>query len=292
MFARAYEIASQFTYPVVFLMRVFDGNVECVNGTFIILNQDGWIITVAHLLKPYMEFQQHAVEIANHKKQVQEIEANSSLNDKQKQRHVSRLKTNPKWIINHSFWWGKDGVNIAEFRFIPESDLAIGKLEPFDPNSVTQYPIIKNPNNLLIGTSLCKLGYPFHDVKATFNEESNDFTLAPGTLPFPRFPLEGIYTRNVFAGKSLDSKYDIKFIETSSPGLRGQSGGPIFDSKGTVWGIQSKTIHIPLGFNPAVIRNGKSIEENQFINVGLGVHPEVIVKFLQDNGVSFQLSDY
>lgn len=292
MFAKAYEIASQFTHPVVFSMRFFDGSVECVNGTFIILNRDGWIITVAHLLEPFMASQQHAGEISIHKNQILEIEGDSSLNDKQKQRHISRLKTNPKWIINNSFWWGRDGASITKFHLLPEADLAIGKLEPFDPNAMSQYPILKNPKNLPLGTSLCKLGYPFHDVKATFNEENNGFALAPGTLPIPRFPLEGIFTRNAVAGKSRDNKYEIKFIETSSPGLRGQSGGPIFDSQGTVWAIQSRTAHIPLGFNPAVIKNGKSIEENQFINVGLGVHPEVIVKFLQDNGVGFQISDY
>jgi hypothetical protein len=41
-----------------------------------------------------------------------------------------------------------------------------------------------------------------------------------------------------------------------------------------------------------VKRNGKEVEENQFLNVGLGVHPEVIVAFLTANGISFKLSDY
>ncbi|MFT3895019.1 MAG: hypothetical protein QM730_25620 [Anaerolineales bacterium] len=157
MFAKAYEIASHFTHPVVFSMRFFDGNVECVNGTFVILNRDGWIITVAHLLEPYFTSQQHAIEISNHRKQVLEIEGDSSLNDKQKQRHISRLKTNPKWVTNHSFWWGKDGVNITEFRFIPEADLAIGKLEPFDADLVAHYPIIKIPKVFRLGRAFANL---------------------------------------------------------------------------------------------------------------------------------------
>ena len=40
------------------------------------------------------------------------------------------------------------------------------------------------------------------------------------------------------------------------------------------------------------MKNGKEIEENQFLNVGWGVHIELIVAFLRDNDVKFHLSDY
>jgi len=143
-----------------------------------------------------------------------------------------------------------------------------------------------------VGRSLCKLGFPFHDISATYNETTDTFQLAAGTLPLPRFPIEGIYTRNALAGKSADGKYDIKFLETSSPGLRGQSGGPIFDTQGTVWAMQSQTMHLPLGFSPKVNRGSRTTEEHQFLNAGLGVHAEVIVPFLRDNGIDFQVSDY
>jgi hypothetical protein len=62
-----------------------------------------------------------------------------------------------------------------------------------------------------------------------------------------------------------------------------KSGGPIFDVNGTVWSIESRTTHFPFGFSPKVKKNAKEIEENQFLNVGLGVHPELIVAFLTDN---------
>lgn len=92
-------------------------------------------------------------------------------------------------------------------------------------------------------------------------------------------------------GKSKDGKYEIKFLETSSPGLRGQSGGPIFDSKGTIWAVQSQTMHLQLGFSPKIQKNGHEVEENQFLNVGLGIHPELIVAFLRDNNIKFDISD-
>jgi len=292
MFADAYEKVSVFTHPIVVSVRHFDGTVRCSLGAFLILNPSGWAITVAHLLEVVPAFRQHSKEIAEYKKQVAAIEQDDQLSIKQKRRKIRCIKSNSKWITNYSLWWGRDGVRSQKVIILPEADLAVARLEPFDPKAVPEYPVLKNPSTLRCGTSLCRLGYPFHNIEATYHEETNSFELAPGSLPVPRFPIEGIYTRNVVVGKSRDGKREIKFLETSSPGLRGQSGGPIFDTNGTVWAIQSKTTHFPLGFSPKVKKNGREVEENQFLNVGWGVHPEVIVGFLRDNKIEFRLSDY
>jgi hypothetical protein len=292
MFAKGYNIASQFTHPVIESMRFYNGTVDCVLGAFVVLNEEGWFVTVAHLLEPFMSFQKHQAEIATHTQQVKAIEVDSSLDAKQKRKRISRLQTNPKWITNHSFWWGMDGVTVTQMEVLGDGDLAVGQLKPFDPRSISQYPIIKKPDDLPWGTSLCKLGFPFHNPKALFDESTGFFTLAPGTLPVPRFPIDGIFTRNILAGKSKDGKYDLAFIETSTPGLRGQSGGPIFDVNGTVWAIQSRTHNLPLGFSPKIVTNGREVEENQFLNVGWGVHPSLLVAFLQNNKIKFQMSGY
>ena len=47
--------------------------------------------------------------------------------------------------------------------------------------------------------------------------------------------------------------------------------------KGTVWAVQSRTVHFPLGFNPKVKHKGKEIGEHQFLNTAWGVHSELIV---------------
>lgn len=293
MFAEAYKLATCFTQPIVISTRFLDKTVECGCGAFIVLNNEGWIITVAHLWEPFFAFQQHAKEISDYKGEIQAIEQDQRLDAKQKRKRIGRLRTNPKWITNHSFWWGRDGVQIKDIKPFPEGDLVIGRLEPFDPNMISIYPVLKDPaSNINIGTSLCKLGFPFHEIKSSFDDAKNAFELAPGSVPLPFFPIEGIYTRDVIAGRSKDGKYEIKFLETSTPGLRGQSGGPVFDTNGTVWALQSRTYHFPLGFSPKVKNDGKEVEENQFLNVGWGIHPELIVAFLKDNGVKFRLSDY
>jgi len=291
VFSNAYKLASCFTQPVVISIRFFDKTVECGCGAFIILNENGWVVTVAHLFESLFAFNQHAKEISEYNKELKALQEDQGLSVKQKKKKSDRLKRNPKWIMNHSFWWGRDGVQLKDIKLLSEGDLAIGRLDPFDPKTTTTYPAIKNPTTLNLGTSLCKLGYPFHKIEATFNETNNRFELAQGALPLPRFPIEGIYTRNILAGKSKDGKYDLKFLETSSPGLRGQSGGPIFDVNGIIWAVQSRTVNLPLGFSPKIMKNGKEIEENQFLNVGIGIHPEVLVKFLSDNGVKFNLSE-
>jgi len=291
MFAKAYKIVSGFTHPVVISTRGYDNTVTCGLASFIILNKEGWILTVAHLFNSYFLQKKHTKEIQNYEQQIKKIRDDKKLEIKQRKKMLKKVKPNPKWITNLSYWWGKDGVQIKNVKILAKSDIAIGRLEPYDPNMVKTYPVIKNPNvNMNPGTSLCRIGYPFYEMKATYNSQSDRFNIPKNMFPIPRFPIEGIYTRNILGGK--DSKYDVKFLETSSPGLKGQSGGPIFDAKGTVWAIQSRTAHLPLGFSPKVRKGEKEIEENQFLNVGLGVHPEVITAFLTDNGINFNLSSY
>lgn len=292
MFAEACALVRHFMQPVIISMRFYDKSVHCSGGNFLILNDEGWIITVAHLFESYLAFQKHQKEIAQFDSQYRAIQEDGKLTAEQKRKKLQGMKPNPRWITNHSFWWGRDGLRVKDVRAHPETDLLIGRLEPFDPAIVKAYPTIKDPANLSQGTSLCRLGFPFHELKASFNEEESAFKLADDVLPLPLFPIEGIFTRHVVAGKSKDGRYEIKFLETSSPGLRGQSGGPIFDTKGTVWAIQSRTHHFPLGFSPKVKKAGREVEEHQFLNVGWGVHPELIVAFLRDNGIAFKLSDY
>lgn len=291
MFVKAYEIASKYTSPVVISMRHFDNTVICNIGAFVLLNNDGWIITVAHILNSLFAFNEHKNEIKEYEKNKDQITNNENLSGKQKRKKIAKLSMNPKWITNHSFWWGDDRFLINEFKIFQEGDIAIGRIKNYKDPGEFQYPTFIEPQKMKQGTSLCKLGYPFYKVNASFDDKNQSFILAPGTLPIPRFPIEGIFTRNVNIGKSKDNKYEIKLIETSSPGLRGQSGGPIFDVNGFIWGIQSRTQHFPLGFSPKILKDNKEFVENQFLNVGLGVHTELIIEFLNNNGIKTNRSD-
>lgn len=49
MFASACRKASRFTRPVIIRRRFFDRSVQCTCGAFVILNEEGWIVSAGHL---------------------------------------------------------------------------------------------------------------------------------------------------------------------------------------------------------------------------------------------------
>jgi hypothetical protein len=109
----------------------------------------------------------------------------------------------------------------------------------------------------------------------------------------PLFPIDGIFTRIREVVITPNSPpYRILLVETSTPGLRGQSGGATFDTKGTVWAIQTRTIHVPLGFDPPVPGGKAGEKEHQFLNLGQGVHPETMFHLFNKNKIDFKVSNY
>jgi len=50
MFANALKSVSVYTFPVIISQRFYDEKVKCSCATFIILNEEGWILTSAHVL--------------------------------------------------------------------------------------------------------------------------------------------------------------------------------------------------------------------------------------------------
>jgi hypothetical protein len=81
-------------------------------------------------------------------------------------------------------------------------------------------------------------------------------------------------------------------IEMSTPGLRGQSGGPLFDNNGTVYGMQFSTKHLHLGFDMVdkeimVNTSTKKINDYAFLHLGQCIHVKAIKSFLQQHGVKY-----
>jgi hypothetical protein len=279
MFGDACERAMHFTRPVITSTRHYDKDVKCSCGAFVVLNDDGWFITAGHIFDSFMAFQEQS-------KKIKDIDEQNS--QKIFDRNRPKVKAESKWIMNHSFWWGWDQARAHDVFVDRQIDVAVGRLEPFDSKWIKEYPVIKDPAKMRPGTSLCKLGFPFINVTATFDEATKNFRLAEGTLPLPLFPIEGMHTRNIAQGKS--NGIDALYVETSSPGIRGQSGGPIFDKDCNICGIQLRTNHMPLGFKPEVsIEGGKKMVENQFINLGVGLHARTIVDFLRMRKIEFRM---
>ena len=273
MFAEACERMMKCTRPVIVSQICVDGSFSSSIGSFVVINQDGWVLTAAHLIA---SFRQHQID----KKKMDEV-------DKFNREHPESPKMyDPKWVKGQSFWWSWDNVGFKSMFVIPEMDLALIQLTNFRSEYVAEYPVFKDPEKMKVGMSLCRLGFPFVNALTSFNESINKFTINPGVLPVTFFPNDGILTRHINAGKSSNREFDISFIETSSPGLKGQSGGPVFDKNGYIMGIQSKTVHHDLGFDIHDSQTGLPIK--QFLNVGVGVHVSSIIQVLNNQGIKYK----
>jgi hypothetical protein len=287
MFVRACEEAGKFTRPVVLSTLRLDGAITTSLGAFVPLNSDGWVVTAGHIIKGYEDADDDSQVLSEYDQKVAEIRASSGT-DTNKRTRINRLHKSDSWIRRRSLWWANDPAQAVEAFVYPDADLAFCRLEPFDQAIVSGFPVFKRPTDLKQGTSLVKVGFPFHNISATFNDLGNRFVFQPGSLPAPIFPMEGIFTRVIDRGTSRDG-YPLKVIETSSPGLRGQSGGPTLDQEGVVWAIQTQTLPLPLGFRPKDSNGREEVE--QFLNVGLGSHPETFEALVNRHGIRVEWAD-
>jgi len=256
-------------------------------ATFIVVNKEGWIVTAAHVLNDMIACQQHTKELKDYEDQRAAIASDSSLSSSQRKKMNSKLIFNKDWITTQSLWWCQDGVIAEAIHADPVSDVAVIKLANFNTASIPVFPKFNPPElDPPPAGSLCRLGFPFTEVTAAFDETTKSFTLVNFTLP-PMFPNDGIHTRIQLIADPANNR-TVKFIETSTPGLRGQSGGPLFDVSGNIWGVQSRTGFLELGFSPKKKDGNKEIVEHQFLNVGLASHVQHVVALFKTHGVPYE----
>ena len=281
MFADACRKASEFTRPLLTSIRLQNGEVRTDCSSFIVLNDEGWVISAGHPFDSFVKYQADQNKI----KEINELNAKR---EQQPDMPGCTVKLDPKFIRNHSFWWGWDGVRLNHVYVNRQIDIAVGKIEPFNPDWVREYPVLIDPDHAQQGTSLVRVGYAFLEVQAAFNEQKDAFMIPKIPSKDLLFPNEGIHTRTINRGKSKDGDYDIVYTETSTPGLRGQSGGPIMDREGRLYAMQVQTSHNPMGFHPSVDYEGQRMVENQFMNLGLGVSVKTIREILDKRGIRYK----
>ena len=291
MFSTAVPIAASFTRPVVISSRTTQGVCAATIGTYVVVNREGWILTAGHLLDIVREHQDSARRHAGYRGNVVEFQRGIAADKRYRKKGVRTFhRPVGSSVRNHSVWWGVDGVRLVEARIVPAADLALGRLDAFDPASFARYPVWKDPSRgFAPGRSLCKLGFPLHRIVPVYDEKANTFTLPEGSVPLPLFSVEGMFTRvvNARAPGSGDGEPSA-FIETSKPILVGQMGGPVFDAEAVVWGIQSHTMHHALGFSPPVPSGAAGEVEHQFLNTRLAVHAAVIRRVLDAEGIAYR----
>jgi hypothetical protein len=270
VFTQSIEIASGFTSPYVGLRRRADGEVFTTIGAFVVLDADGWVLTAGHV--------------------VDEILAAQTGNEM-----AGDAGEGGGGVTAHTELWAVPGFMSTRPRLVEAqvnrvADIGVCRLEPFDPEAICAVPVLRDTLRAPIeqGMSVCRLGFPFCDVPATYDTDRDEFTFDERAFPVPRFALDGIVARfNRRFGD--DGTTSALYIETSTPGLRGQSGGPLLDTAGRVCGVQSHTAHIDLGFDARYPTDVGTVTERQFLNVGTATHVDEVRAMLDAVGVKYRL---
>ena len=288
MFVHAIQKVAGFTRAIHSISRNLGGEkIERGAATLFFVNQDGWALTCKHVAQWLTSAD------AINKKYAQFQTESQNMNAGQKKGLAKRMGLDESKVseMKVTFVDCVDRIQNIRFFLHPDYDLALLKFEGFEKVSISGTPIFqKDDQSAQPGAMLCRLGFPFPEFSNfKLNKEKDTLEwIKTGQARSPRFPIEGMLTR--FLGDKTGKVYG---IEMSTPGLRGQSGGPLFDPEGRIVGMQSRTKHLHLGFDiedKEVMAHGKAKKVNDyaFIHLGECIHISVIKEFLRKNEVSFE----
>ena len=213
MFEDTLPSANAHLLPIITGRRHANGKVVGhVLGSGILLNDDGYCLTAAHLLEDIRDLYE-AVRIGKGKNRITHAVA---------------------FTVSDGTAWGIRPVAVSEV-----ADVGVAQLrEP--PPSRHSFPVLRT-STIPQGEQLCRVGYAgVAPLRPTW-EEGAGFNFPPGVLDVPSFASPATVGR-----VTIGAEGNI-WIETAEPGLPGQSGGPLVDVDGRLCGVQSQTAHLPLG---------------------------------------------
>ena len=265
MFATACERLGRAVVPIIPIWRTTDGNVFNGVGAGFIVNGDGWIVTCGHI-----------VELIN------KIQTGEAPAVRAKRTRSRRSKPSKPKVQNFDVLYGASS-GMRTVRGVMNSAIDVGALKVEGLNLTGFDPPVLRSGAIRPGELLCRIGFPFTEknLSASWDVKNSRFEIN-GTYPPTAFVNEALVSR--FASVTDKQNRPVgTLIETSSPGLKGQSGGPLADENGVVCGVQVSTAHYPLGFE----HEGRG----QVLNVGRAVHVHDICALLKGQGIKFTMED-
>ena len=294
MFVKAIEEVSNYTRPIHTIMRSYGSNkVFPGASTLFFVNNEGDAVTCRHVAELLIKAEQI------NQQYLLFTQARFRLkNDELHQGHLAEIESQFSYAketlvqMKHTFFKCFDRITSFDCKLHPTADLAVIQFKGFQNKYFNGHARFFNSNTpIQQGRSLCRLGYPFPEFSNfQHNYQTDDIEWTrEGNANSPSFPIDGIVTRLIAQNGKLSG------VEMSTPGLRGQSGGPLFDADGVVYGMQSSTRHLHLGFDLEnfEINHGsqtKRITNTPFLHVGQCVHVDVIKDFLITEGISYSVA--
>jgi hypothetical protein len=295
MFVEAIEKVSDYTRPIHTIMRTYGGS-QIVAGaaTLFFVNHLGYALTCKHVVDVLL-----ASESINQTYAAFKAERNKLPQDGKYKSNLKGLELKYKYTpdsvvqIKIMFVDAVDQMSGFTVHVHPALDLAIIKLNDFAKVLYSGAAVFKkNGADIRQGETLCRLGFPFPEfTNYRYNEPADDIEwTAEGIAASPRFPIDGMVTRFLADPSGLVG------IELSTPGLKGQSGGPLFNKEGVVYGMQSSTKHLHLGFDlidtEILVQNKmKKVTDYSFIHLGQCIHVDRIKAFLDEHKIMYHEED-
>lgn len=292
MYVNAIEAAAQFTRPIHSISRAFGSEtVHAGAATLFFVNSDGWALTCKHVAEQLVIADQLVKRRQTYRSDL--VATNGTVKERTKRRRIARkhnLQRGETIELLHKFVDCVEGNLAARIVVHPDLDIALIQFTDFTRLLCDRFPVFAEQHDQLKpGMFLCRLGYPFPEFTDYAYDDASDSIhwTTSGRPTTPRFPIDGMVTRHL-----LGTTGSVIGFEMSTPGLRGQSGGPVFDTEGRIWGIQSATAHLDLDFDidQTVIRQGreKRVAESAFLHIGHCIHVSELKKFMTEQGVRFE----
>lgn len=290
MFVNAIETVDSFTKPIHTIARTYGGLISPGTSTLFFVNENGVAVTCKHVLDLIVQS-----DLINKLFQDFKAERDKLPRDGKFKNNLRLLEAKYKFkkettvTIKNNFINSVSPLDGITYHAHPTLDLAILQFNGFTEKHYNSYAtFVKDDSKIKQGKYLCRLGYPFPEFNNfQHNEVTDDIEWTnTGIFSTPRFPIDGIITRHISDGQQVIG------IELSTPGLRGQSGGPLFDTDGLVYGMQSATNHLHLGFDikgREIVTDGRKekISNFPFLHVGHCVHADRIKEFLKQHNIKF-----
>jgi len=291
MFVEAIEKAAQFTRAIHSITRTYGGKKIIPGaGTLFFVNEFGFAVTCKHVVELLISSDKLNKQYFDFKGERDKIKGGNSYKQQLKGLEL-KYKYGPASIIQvkNNFVDCVDHLSGFTTHLHPKYDLAILKFNDYTNLRYQQHAVfLKNSSGIRQGEFLCRLGFPFPEFNNyRFNERTDDIEWTKeGIVASPRFPIEGMITR------FLADENKLFGIELSTPGLMGQSGGPLFNKDGIVYGMQFSTKHLHLGFDivDKEIVSGnqpKKVSDYSFLHLGQCLHVDTIKEFLKEKDVKY-----